>query len=115
MPGDGSGAVGHMATPEFSLTERRVWCCRTRGDTGALSHREAGFGVTGHVVMSEPSRAGRWGLAPQGTWRRRSPSVLGGGVWRHGTRGDARALPCWETVSDVMGHVIKPEPSHARR
>jgi hypothetical protein len=29
--------------------------------------------------------------------------VPGGGVWRHGSRGDARALPCREAGSGAVG------------
>jgi hypothetical protein len=58
LPGGGPGATGHAMTPEPSRTGRRVWNRGTRGDTVALPCREA----------SPVSR---------GTWRCRSPPMLG--------------------------------------
>jgi hypothetical protein len=72
-------------------------------------------GAMGHVATSEPSCAGRQGLATWGTWQRRRPPVSGGGVWLRGTRGDARALPCREVRSGAIGNLVTPEPSCAGR
>jgi hypothetical protein len=58
--GGGSGAAGHMVTPEPFPTGWRAWWHRARGDTRALLHREAG-------------------LEPRDTWRHQSPSLPGGG------------------------------------
>jgi hypothetical protein len=88
--------VGHVVTPEPSLTGRRVWCHGARGDAEALPCREVGTGAARHVATLEPFRAGS-------------------GVWHHGTCGDARALPCREAVSSAMGHVVMLDPSHAGR
>jgi hypothetical protein len=91
VSGGGSGAVGHVATPEPSLAGRRAWCHGTRDHVGALPCWEVGSGTAGHVVTLEPFRvalpcrevgssamghvvtpepchAGRWGLAPWDTW-----------------------------------------------
>jgi hypothetical protein len=68
VTGGGSGAVGHMVTLEPSLTRRRAWCHRTRGDAGALPWWEAGSGAAGHVATPEPFHAGMWGLALWDTW-----------------------------------------------
>jgi hypothetical protein len=75
---EGSGAAGHVATPDPSRAGRQgpelrgTWLHRSppeqgggvrsrgaRGSTGTLPSREAGSGVAGHVAALEPSRAGR--------------------------------------------------------
>jgi hypothetical protein len=80
-----------------------VWHRWTRGDARALPCREAGSGSMGHVVMPEPSRDMRWGLVAWDTWGCQSPPVPGGAVWRHGTCGDARALPRREVRFGTVG------------
>jgi hypothetical protein len=60
--------MGHMVTTKPSLTRRRVWCHGTRRNAGALLCQEMGSGAVRHVAMLEPFFAGRWGLAPWGTW-----------------------------------------------
>jgi hypothetical protein len=73
LPGDGFGASGHMATPEPFPSGWRARCLGARDDTRALSWR---------VARS----------VPRGTWRHRSPLLVGG-------------------VLCASGHVAEPELS----
>jgi hypothetical protein len=52
----------------------------THGSIGALLSREAGSEAVGHKAAPEPSRAGRQGSEPRGTWQCRSPPEQGGRV-----------------------------------
>jgi hypothetical protein len=74
LSGGEPGATGHLATPEPSHTERRVWSRGTHGDTGALPCRGGGPDGMGHMTTVEPFCTERW-------------------VWSHGTCGDTGALP----------------------
>jgi hypothetical protein len=76
LPGDEHGAPGHMATPEPSPGEWRAWCLGARGDTEAFFWQVA--------------RSVSWG-----TWRHRSPLLVGG-------------------VLGASGHVAEPEPPGTR-
>jgi hypothetical protein len=83
------GAVGHVATPEFTLSMRKgpelrdTWQRRsspqqggevrghgTHGNAGALLSDEVRSGAVGHVVASEPTFVGRCGPKLQLTWQR---------------------------------------------
>jgi poly(3-hydroxybutyrate) depolymerase len=101
--GGGSGAVGHMVTPEPSLARRWVRCHGACSDDRTLLHQEAGLelwdtwqhqspsmssgvlGATGHVVMPELPGT-RSGLEPRGHAVTLEPFLAGSGVRRHGTR-----------------------------
>jgi hypothetical protein len=76
LPGDGLGASGHMETPEPFPGGWHARCLRARDDTGALSLWVA------HSM-------------PWGTWRHRSPLLVGGMLY-------------------ASGHVAEPELSDTR-
>jgi hypothetical protein len=119
----GSGATGHVATPEPSQAgtrdteprgtwqrrsppeQRGVWSRGTRGNARSLSSREAGSGAAGHVAAPEPSRAGRWGPESRGTWQHRNPPEQGGRVRSRRTCGCAGALSSREAGSGAVVHV----------
>jgi hypothetical protein len=65
----------------------------------------------GHLAASKPSRVGRWGPEPQGTWQCRSPPEQGGGVRSRGARGSTEAFPNKEVGSGAVGHMAVSEPS----
>jgi hypothetical protein len=71
--------------------------------------------AAGHVTASEPSRVGRQGPKPRGTWQRRSSPEQGGRVRSCGARGSVGALPSKEAGSSAAGHVTALEPSRAKR
>jgi hypothetical protein len=71
--------------------------------------------AAGHVTASEPSRVGRQGPKPRGTWQRRSSPEQRGRVRSYGARDSVRALPSREAGSRAAGHVTASEPSRARR
>jgi hypothetical protein len=63
-------AVGHMAAPELSPQEGRVWSREARDSAGALPCGEAGSGTEGHVAAPEPTSTRRWGPEPRDRWQR---------------------------------------------
>jgi hypothetical protein len=69
--------------------------------------------ATGHVVMSEPSRAGMQGPVPWDTWQRWSPLEKGGKIQSHGIRGSTGTLSSREAGSGAVGHMAVSEPSQA--
>jgi hypothetical protein len=89
--------------------------CEACGSAGAVPSREAGSRAAGHVVAPRPSKAGRQGPKPRGTWQRRSLPEQGGGVQNREARGSVGASPSKETRSRAAGHVAALELSRAVR
>jgi hypothetical protein len=62
--------MGHMAAPELPSQEGRARRHETCGGAGAHLSKEARSGAAGHVVVPEPTSAGRCGLKLQLMWQR---------------------------------------------
>jgi hypothetical protein len=82
-----------------------VRCRGTHGSTGALLSREARPKAIGHVIASETSWAGWWGLGPWDTWQRRSLPQQGGEGWSRRTRGCTEVHLDREGGFRAAGHV----------
>jgi hypothetical protein len=82
---------------------------RTRVDTRGLLSRKARCKFMGHVVVPEPTLAGRRGPEPLDMWQHQSPPRLGSGVRSRKAHGSVGAQLNREAGSRAVRHVAAPE------